>query len=189
MLNRGLSKEIDDILGRELRGKLNESLLLILLIKNYEAWEESKKAKPLRFRNKSQRVIKEGITTRALADELDMPQSTVATAVSRLLKSGYVTHSKGMPVKTTETGREVAYEHLKHHRLLEIMLVNSLGMDIDDAHNESVKLMLLASCELIEIIRKRYNDPENCPCGEKIPSSNLCEIEANKTKENIEVIS
>lgn len=176
MLNRGLSEEINDLLGKELRGKLNESLILILLIKNYEASQMSKTSGGFfGFRGrKDKKAIPEGLTTRVIADELDLPQSTVATAVKRLSERGYVTHSKGMPVKTTETGREVANEKLKHHRLLEVMMVDSLGITPDEAHNESVKLMLLASCELINYIDLRYDNPTTCPCGENIPQSDAC---------------
>ncbi len=175
MLNRGLKNEIDGILGKELRGKLNESLLLILLIKNYEAVQETKTSKGLGIRGRKDRIIvKEGITTRIVAEELDMPQSTVATAVNRLAKRGLVTHSKGLPIKTTEEGREVANEKLRHHRMLEILLVRELGIPPDTAHNESVKLMLLTSCELINTIGDRYGNPDTCPCGFNIPESKLC---------------
>lgn len=184
MLSRGLSDEINEILGKELRGKLNEALILILLIKNYKAAQESKEGGFRGFRGRRDRpAVSEGLTTRNIADELDLPQSTVATAVKRIMKRGLVTHSKGMPVKTTEEGREVAREKLKHHRLLEVMLAESLGITPDEAHNESVKLMLLASCELIENIQDRYDHPKICPCGEEIPETDRCSIkieQANK---------
>ena len=176
MMSRGLSNEINELLGKELRGKLNESLILILLIKNYEAAQEAQSSGFKGFRGRRERTVtKEGLTTRIIADELELPQSTVATAVKRLSERGYVTHSKGMPVKTTEEGRDVAREKLKHHRLLEVMIAESLGMGPDDAHNESVKLMLLASCELIEAIDKRYDHPRVCPCGEDIPETDRCD--------------
>ncbi|MHA2250589.1 MAG: metal-dependent transcriptional regulator [Candidatus Kariarchaeaceae archaeon] len=177
MLTRGLKDEIDGILGKELRGKLNESLLLILLIKNYDAAEESKAQRAFGFRGRrDRRIIKEGLTTRVVAEELSMPQSTVATAVNRLVKRDLVSHSKGMPIKTTEEGREVAKEKLRHHRLLEVLLSDTLGLSPDDSHNESVKLMLLSSCELVNLISQRYKNPDTCPCGFKIPQSKLCDL-------------
>ncbi|MHA2030854.1 MAG: metal-dependent transcriptional regulator [Candidatus Kariarchaeaceae archaeon] len=175
VLNRGLKDEIDGILGKELRGKLNESLLLILLIKNYQAAQESKTSRSFGFRGRrDKKVIKEGLTTRIVAEELEMPQSTVATAVNRLVKRGLVTHSKGLPIMTTEDGREVAKEKLRHHRLLEVLFSRTLGLSPDDAHNESVKLMLLTSCNLVNIISQRFNDPKTCPCGLDIPEADLC---------------
>jgi len=181
MLSRGLSDEINDILGKELRGKLNEALILILLIKNYKASQESKQGGFKGFRGRRDRpVVSEGLTTRDIADALDLPQSTVATAVKRISGRGWVTHSKGMPVKTTEEGRDVAREKLKHHRLLEVMLAESIGMTPDEAHNESVKLMLLASCELIQMIEERYDNPTVCPCGEEIPETDRCSIKISQ---------
>lgn len=170
MLSRGLNDEINEILGKELRGKLNESLILILLIKNFEAAQASRSGGFRGFRGRRDRpVVTEGLTTRDIADALDLPQSTVATAVKRIADRGLVTHSKGMPVKTTDDGRDVARQKLRHHRLLEVWMAESLGMTPDDAHNEAVKLMLLASCELIKKIASRYDDPKVCPCGEDIP--------------------
>lgn len=175
MFDRGISEEVNEILGRELQGKLNEALLLILLTQNYNASLKSKEEQPEKFKKRQSPVIVEGLTTRVIADELDMPQSTVATAVARLVKRGYVTHSKGMPVKTTELGRHNGNEKLRHHRLLEVLLVNTLGLHHDIAHDESIKLMLLASCSLVQAIDKQYNHPETCPCGLPIPKSPLCE--------------
>ena len=175
MFDRGISEEINDILGRELQGKLNETLLLILLTTNYNASIKSKEEKQERFKKRQTPMVVEGLTTRVISDELSMPQSTVATAVARLVKRGYVTHSKGLPVKTTEIGRHNGNEKLRHHRLLEVLFTNSLGLEHDIAHDESIKLMLLASCDLIRAIDKQYNFPESCPCGFNIPKSPLCD--------------
>ena len=181
MLSRGLSEEINEILGKELRGKLNEALILILLIKNYDAAQESKKGGFKGFRGRRDRpVVSEGLTTRDIADALDLPQSTVATDLKRISGRGLVTHSKGMPVKTTAEGREVAKEKLRHHRMLEVYLAEGLGLTPDEAHNESVKLMLLASCELVKRIEERYDNPVVCPCGEDIPETNLCSSKIEK---------
>lgn len=181
MLDRGLTKEIDDLIGRELRGKLNEALLLIMLINNYHEFHGQKESKSVGFRGGKAKV-KEGLTTRELADELEMPQSTVATAVARLVKKGFLTHSKGMPVKITKEGRFLGNERLRHHRLLEVLLVETLGMDHDDAHNESLKLMLLVSCAIINQIDERFNFPENCPCGHTIPTTDICKTETELLK-------
>lgn len=170
-----MEKQLNEEFGRELRGKLNDSLLLILLYKNYEAALESKSTRAFGFRGRKDRLnVKEGVTTRVMSQELSMAQSTVATAVSRLVKRGFVTHSKGNPIKTTEEGRELAKEKLRHHRLLEFWLVNTLGFSVDDAHDEATKLMVLVSCRLINSIDQRFDNPKLCPCGESIPTSSLC---------------
>ncbi len=41
MFERGINEEINELLGRELQGKLNEALLLILLTNNYVAAQKS----------------------------------------------------------------------------------------------------------------------------------------------------
>lgn len=174
MLTPKLEGEIASF-SRELKGKLNESLLLILLIKNYDAAIESKKTRSRGFRGRKDRLlVKEGLTTAVVASELNMNQSTVGTTVNRLMKRGLVTHSKGNPIITTEEGRVAAREQIRHHRLLEVWLTNSLGLSPDGAHEESIKLSLISNCDLINTIDKRYDQPETCPCGDEIPKSDIC---------------
>ncbi|MDH5644702.1 MAG: metal-dependent transcriptional regulator [Candidatus Heimdallarchaeota archaeon] len=170
-----LIKEIQEQMGKELRGKFNETIMMILLIKNYEAAIASQSTTTRGFRGRRDRnLVTEGLTSKVIADELQMPQSTVSTAIKRVRDKGWITHSKGMPVKITDEGKNTAYEKLKHHRLLEVYLVDSLGMTVEQAHDEASKLMLIASCELVNQIQLRYNNPETCPCGEKIPESKIC---------------
>lgn len=174
MLTPQLEEEISSF-SRELRGKLNEILLLILLIKNYDAAIESKTKRSFGFRGRKDRqLVKEGLTTAVVAKELNMNQSTVGTTVGRLIKRNLVKHSKGNPIITTEEGRQAAREQVRHHRLLEIWLTNSLGLSPDGAHGESIKLMLVTNCKLINTIDQRYESPTVCPCGEAIPQSSLC---------------
>lgn len=177
MLTPQLEDEIASF-SRELRGKLNEILLLILLIKNYDGAIESKTKRSFGFRGRKDRqLVKEGLTTAVVAKELNMNQSTVGTTVGRLMKRNLVKHSKGNPIITTEEGREAAREQVRHHRLLEVWLNNSLGLSSDAAHAESIKLMLVTNCALINTIEKRYESPTICPCGEEIPASELCSNE------------
>ncbi|MHA2027851.1 MAG: metal-dependent transcriptional regulator [Candidatus Kariarchaeaceae archaeon] len=174
MLTSELEEEISTF-SRELKGKLNEMLLLILLIKNYDAAIESKNTRSFGFRGRKDRqLVKEGLTTAIVAKELNMNQSTVGTTVNRLSKRNLVRHSKGKPIITTEDGRAAAREQVRHHRLIEVWLTNSLGLSPDSAHSESIKLMLLTNCEMINTIAKRYGNPDKCPCGEDIPESELC---------------
>lgn len=174
MLTSELEDEISSF-SRELRGKLNEMLLLILLIKNYDAAMESKTTRAFGFRGRKDRqLVREGLTTAVVAKELNMNQSTVGTTVSRLMKRNLVRHSKGKPIVTTEDGRAAANEQLRHHRLIEVWLTNSLGLSPDAAHSESIKLMLVVNCDLVNTIDKRYDNPDRCPCGEEIPPSELC---------------
>lgn len=175
MLTPRLEKELDEILGREMRGKMNEFLVLILLVKNFDAAEAAKQSRRVGFRGKKDReLVREGLLTAILSKELKISQSTVGTTVGRLVNKGFVTHSKGEPVKTTEEGRNAARELLRHHRLLEVWFTESIGLSPDTAHEEAVKGLVLVSCELINTIDSRYDTPEKCPCGEEIPNSELC---------------
>lgn len=163
MLSDRLNKKIDDIIGKELRGSLNEYLILYLLIQDAEDIEQGDKDK------------EPGLTTRVLADDLNIPQSTTATVVKRLSEAGLVLHSKGEAVRITEKGSEVGKEMIKHHHLIEILFTNTLDLTPEEAHDEAIRLMLLTSCKLIKSIERTFDIPLVCPRGHKIPDIDLCE--------------
>jgi Mn-dependent DtxR family transcriptional regulator len=176
MISEEFDEQVNDLLGKEMRGRLNDDLILMLLLQNYEEFNRPTERGFRGFRGtKRDNSIPDGLTTREIADELGVPQSTAATAVKRLKDDGLVTHSKGMPTKITKTGKQVAEERLKHHRLLEVMLVDTLALDHETAHNEALKFMLVASCQLIRDIDRRYEYPEACPAGGVIPDNDDCE--------------
>ncbi len=157
MFDSNIDAEITSLFGRELRGKLNDALLLILLTEN-----------------KLDNNDEFGMTTRQMADFLELPQSTIATVVARLVKKGLVEHSKGRPVTISPTGVKIGNEMIRHHRLLEVALVDQLKLSHDDMHNEAIKLMLIVNCKTINKIADKYNHPSECPGGSPIPDSPLC---------------
>jgi DtxR family Mn-dependent transcriptional regulator len=76
-------------------------------------------------------------------------------------------------VTLTDAGRRVALEVIRHHRLLELYLVESLGVPWDRVHAEAEVLEHVLSEELEELISVKLGDPTHDPHGDPIPTRDL----------------
>ena len=93
--------------------------------------------------------------------------------VKRLGELGFVTHRPYHGVLLTDAGRRIALEVIRHHRLLELYLVESLGVPWDRVHQEAEVLEHVLSEELEELIAAKLGDPTHDPHGDPIPSREL----------------
>ena len=75
----------------------------------------------------------------------------------------------------------MALEVLRHHRLLELYLAESLGVPWDRVHDEAEVLEHVLSEELEELIAAKLGNPTHDPHGDPIPSREL-EIEEGETE-------
>ena len=114
-----------------------------------------------------------GVTTNALAERLGVTAASASGMVKRLGELGLVEHRPYRGVTLTEAGRRVALEVLRHHRLLELYLAQSLGVPWDRVHEEAEVLEHVLSEELEELIAAKLGDPTHDPHGDPIPTREL----------------
>jgi DtxR family Mn-dependent transcriptional regulator len=112
-------------------------------------------------------------STNALAARLDVTPAAVSGMLRKLDGLGLVEHEPYRGVRLTERGRLVALEVIRHHRLLELFLVESLGMGWDEVHAEAEVLEHVLSEELEELISAKLGHPTLDPHGDPIPSRDL----------------
>jgi DtxR family Mn-dependent transcriptional regulator len=113
------------------------------------------------------------VTTTALAERLGVTAASASGMVKRLCELGLVSHRRYHGVLLTDAGRRVALEVIRHHRLLELYLVESLGVPWDRVHQEAEVLEHVLSEELEELIAAKLGDPTHDPHGDPIPSREL----------------
>src|SRR5947209_2248021 len=113
------------------------------------------------------------VTTTALAERLDVRPASVSGMLPKLTELGLVEHEPYRGVRLTERGTRVALEIVRHHRLLELFLVESLGMTWDEVHAEAEVLEHVLSEELEELIAAKLGAPAFDPHGDPIPSREL----------------
>ncbi len=120
----------------------------------------------------------EAVTTNALAERMGVTPASASGMVKRLGELGLVDHQPYRGVSLTEDGRRVALEVMRHHRLLELYLVKSLGVPWDRVHEEAEVLEHVLSDELEELIAAKLGDPTVDPHGDPIPTRDLTIVEA-----------
>ena len=115
----------------------------------------------------------ETVSTNALAERLGVRPGSVSGMLRKLTGLGLVVHEPYRGVRLTDQGRRVALEVVRHHRLLELYLVESLGMSWDEVHAEAEVLEHVISEELEELIAAKLGNPTLDPHGDPIPSRDL----------------
>lgn len=113
------------------------------------------------------------VTTNALAERLGVTPGSASGMVRKLDELGLVRHVPYKGVALTDSGRRVALEVLRHHRLLELYLAESLGVPWDRVHAEAEVLEHHISEELEELIAAKLGHPTHDPHGDPIPTREL----------------
>ncbi len=113
------------------------------------------------------------VSTNALAERLGVTAASASGMVKRLGELGLVEHQPYRGVSLTDDGRRVALEVMRHHRLLEAYLVQSLGVPWDRVHAEAEVLEHVLSDELEELIAAKLGYPTHDPHGDPIPTRDL----------------
>jgi DtxR family Mn-dependent transcriptional regulator len=107
--------------------------------------------------------------TSDIARLLGISSASVTGMLKRLSAMKLVNYSSYKGVTLTEDGKDIALEVLRHHRLLETYLRESLGYKLAKLHDEACKLEHYVSDEFIEKLEDILGDPEFDPYGNPIP--------------------
>jgi len=115
----------------------------------------------------------EPVSTNALAERLEITPGSVSAMLKKLGELGLIEHHPYRGVRLTDEGRKVALEVIRHHRLLELFLAETLQMPWDRVHDEAEVLEHVISEELEQLIAAKLGDPTFDPHGDPIPSAEL----------------
>lgn len=115
----------------------------------------------------------ERATTSLLASRMGVTPPSATSMVKKLAALGFVEHALYRGVLLTEAGERIALEVLRHHRLVELYLAESLGVAIDCVHAEADRLEHVLSEELEALIDTSLGHPSHDPHGDPIPDPTL----------------
>src|SRR4051812_24999173 len=93
--------------------------------------------------------------------------------VKKLAALGLADHAPYRGVRLTDAGERVALEIIRHHRLIELYLAQTLGLSVEDVHDEADRLEHVISEELEARIDKALGYPTHDPHGDPIPNSKV----------------
>ncbi len=110
------------------------------------------------------------VNTNALSERLGVAPSSVTAMCRRLDDMGLVTYERYRGVELTAAGERLALEVIRHHRLIELFLVEALDMPWDRVHDEAEVLEHYISEEVERRIAERLGNPARDPHGDPIPS-------------------
>jgi len=115
----------------------------------------------------------ERVSTTALAREMHVSPASASAMVKKLAALDLARHERYRGVELTEAGERVALEVIRHHRLLELYLAETLGLHVDAVHDEADRLEHALSEELEERIDRALGYPTHDPHGDPIPGADL----------------
>ena len=109
------------------------------------------------------------VTTSAIAAAMGVSAPSATSMVKKLDALRLIDHAPYKGVRLTQRGRVLALELTRHHRLLELYLVERLGIPTDAAHDEADRLEHALSETLEKQIADSLGNPTSDPHGDPIP--------------------
>ena len=109
----------------------------------------------------------------ALARRQSVSAASASAMVKKLAALGLADHQPYGGVVLTPSGEQVALEVIRHHRLLELYLAETLGVHVDDVHDEADRLEHVISEELEARIDRALGFPTHDAHGDPIPDAEL----------------
>jgi len=112
-------------------------------------------------------------TTSALAERVGVSPPSATAMLKKLAALKLLRHERYRGVVLTSAGEKAAIEVIRHHRLLEQYLSETLGIPVDEVHAEADRLEHALSEELEARIDESLGFPTHDPHGDPIPGADL----------------
>lgn len=116
-------------------------------------------------------LIEEGIAPRRarIVERLHQTGPTVSQTVGRMERDGLLTIDDDRLVHLTAAGHAQAVEVMRKHRLVELLLLDVIGLDISLVHEEACRWEHVVSPAVEERLSALLKDPRTSPYGNPIP--------------------
>jgi len=105
-----------------------------------------------------------------ISEALRVTPGTATSMVKNLEKEGWLFYKSRKGVKLTRSGRKLGMNILRRHRLLETFLVETLGLDWSEIHDEAEELEHAISEKVLERLDEFLGKPRHDPHGHPIPT-------------------
>lgn len=110
------------------------------------------------------------VSTSRIAEARQVKPGSVTNMLQRLHKLNLADYEKHYGVTLTESGEKIALEVIRHHRLIELYLIEALGFSWDEVHEQADVLEHVISEKLEERIAASLGHPTVDPHGDPIPA-------------------
>lgn len=116
-------------------------------------------------------VQDKGVHTSAIASRLGVAQASVSNMIKKLSDQNYVKYEPYYGVSLTDSGRQVALQMIRRHRVIEQYLVERLGYLWDEVDEEAEVLEHAVSDKLVNAMWLALGQPSHDPHGSPIPDA------------------
>ncbi|GMQ23776.1 metal-dependent transcriptional regulator [Algoriphagus sp. oki45] len=140
---------------------------------------------------------KKSVSTNDLAAEMKNKPASVSDMLRRLGEKEVIEYRKYYGLQITESGKRLALQTIRKHRLWEVFLVEKLNFAWDEVHEVAEQLEHIHSPLLIQRLDAYLNFPKFDPHGDPIPDEfgdvrsrprvELAEMEINQTGQIVAV--
>src|ERR1700704_251549 len=113
------------------------------------------------------------VSISSLARDQGVSAASASAMVKKLAALGLLEHEPYRGFRLTEAGERGGLEVIRHHRLLELYLAETLGVSVDNVHDEADRLEHVISEELEERIDRALGFPTHDPHGDPAPTAAL----------------
>jgi DtxR family Mn-dependent transcriptional regulator len=113
----------------------------------------------------------ERVKTKDLAERLGISLPSVTSMLKSLAKDGLVDYRAYQGARLSEAGNRAALRVIRNHRLIEVFLVQTLGFNWDEVHEEAERLEHAVSETLVSRIDDFLGHPKFDPHGDPIPTA------------------
>lgn len=134
------------------------------------------------------------VPTGRLATSLGVTPGTATSMVKTLARRGLVDHEPRRGVRLTRQGHRQAIDVIRRHRIIELFLVEILGMDWTEVHEEAEQMEHAVSEAVLEQMDALLGHPSHDPHGDPIPdasgkvvNSDLPSLDACEAGEGIRI--
>ena len=110
-------------------------------------------------------------STKDVAARLSISPASVTNMFVRLQEMGLVEYERYRGATLTDRGREEALRLVRRHRLIETFLLEHLGYDWQEVHEEAERLEHAVSDGFTERLAEFLGHPDHDPHGDRIPSA------------------
>jgi DtxR family Mn-dependent transcriptional regulator len=109
-------------------------------------------------------------STKDISGQLSVSPASVTSMLGRLQEMGLVRYERYRGASLTELGQSEALRLVRRHRLIEAFLLEHLGYDWQDVHEEAERLEHAVSDGFTERLATFLGHPEQDPHGDPIPT-------------------
>ncbi|MCR6640290.1 MAG: metal-dependent transcriptional regulator [Sporocytophaga sp.] len=110
------------------------------------------------------------VSTNAISDALNTKPASVSDMLKKLSQKEVINYIKYQGVSLTPSGKKIALQIIRKHRLWEVFLVEKLNFNWDEVHEIAEQLEHIQSNLLIERLDEFLGFPPFDPHGDPIPN-------------------